>query len=92
MKDWASALYRAVDKLLPRDELFAEWEKESGLRIDEDRIHYYSVFIDAQYVSISHPMIRRIVGLDGKIDISLVRLAMGFPFHCQHHGLEILGI
>lgn len=91
MKDWASALYRGVDNLLPREELFAEWEKESGLRIDLERIHYYSVFIDAQYVSISHPMIRRIVELDGKIDISLVRLGMGFPFHCQHHGLEILG-
>lgn len=92
MKDWASALYRGVDNLLPREELFAEWEKESGFRIDLDRIHYYSVFIDAQYVSISHPMIRRIVELDGKIDISLVRLGMGFPFHCQHHGLGLLGI
>jgi aminoglycoside phosphotransferase (APT) family kinase protein len=92
MKDWASALYRGVDNLLPREELFAEWEKESGLRIDEDRIRYYSVFIDAQYVSISHPMIRRIVERDGVIDISLVRLAMGFPFHCQHHGLQALGI
>ncbi|MBK6451068.1 MAG: phosphotransferase family protein [Proteobacteria bacterium] len=92
MKDWASALYRGVDNLLPREELFAEWEKESGLKIDRDRIHYYGVFIDAQYVSISHPMIRRIVELDGKIDISLVRLGMGFPFHCQHHGLEMLGV
>jgi aminoglycoside phosphotransferase (APT) family kinase protein len=91
MKDWASALYRGVDNLLPREELFAEWEEESGLKIDEERIHYYSVFIDAQYVSISHPMIRRIVDLDGRIDISLVRLAMGFPFHCQHHGLRALG-
>ena len=37
MKDWASALFRGVDNLLPREELFAEWEKESGLRIDQDR-------------------------------------------------------
>jgi aminoglycoside phosphotransferase (APT) family kinase protein len=91
MKDWASALYRGVDNLLPRAELFAAYEEASGIEIDEERIHYYTVFIDAQYVSISHPMVRRIAELDGRIDISLARLAMGFPFHCQHDGLRAIG-
>lgn len=91
MKDWASALYRGVDNLMSRDELFAIYEAASGLRIDEERIHYYTVFIDAQYVSISHPMVERIVAHDGAMDISLVRLAMGFPFHCQDDGLASIG-
>jgi len=89
MKDWASALYRGVDNLLPREDLFAEWEKESGLRIDEERIHYYSVFIDAQYVSISHPMIRRIVDLDGRIEHQPRPTRDGLPVPCQHHGLKV---
>lgn len=90
MKDWASALYRGVDNLLPREELFAAYEAESGLRVDLDRVEYYTVFIDAQYVAISHPVVGRIAALDGQMDISLARLAMGFPFHCQHHGLQAL--
>lgn len=91
MKDWSSALYRGVDNLLPKQELFEIYERESGISIDEERIHYYTVFIDAQYVSISHPMVRRIVEHDGQMDIALVRLAMGFPFDCQDDGLRAIG-
>jgi len=30
--------------LLPTDELYAEYERTSGLRVDPKRLHYYSVF------------------------------------------------
>lgn len=91
MKDWASALYRGVDNLLPKEDMFEIYERESGLKIDEDRIRYYTVFIDAQYVSISHPMVERIVEHNGEMDIALVRLALGFPFNCQDDGLREIG-
>ncbi|WP_319409375.1 hypothetical protein [uncultured Desulfosarcina sp.] len=38
MKDLASALYRGVDNLIPRNELFAAYEEESGLKVDQDNV------------------------------------------------------
>ncbi len=91
MKDWASALWRGVDNLLPREELFEAYEQESGITIDEERIRYYTVFIDAQYICTSHPLVRRINELDGAVDITFARLGMGIPFHCQDDGLRAIG-
>jgi aminoglycoside phosphotransferase (APT) family kinase protein len=90
MKDWASALWRGVDHLLPRDELFEIYEQESSIPIDEERIRYYTVFIDVQYVCTSHPVLRRLAeGQD--MDITFTRLGLGIPYHCLHDGLETIG-
>lgn len=88
MKDWAAALYRGVDNLLPKEEMFRIYEAESGLRVDPDRIHYYSVFIDVSNISVSHPVVKRVIEQDGLVDIALVRLAMGFPFQGQVDGIR----
>lgn len=90
MKDWASALWRGADALLPREEMFAVYEKASGLRIDEDRINYYSVFIDAEYVCTSFPLLNQF-GLDETRDATFARLGMGVPYMCMDHGLRTIG-
>ncbi|MDA8280017.1 MAG: phosphotransferase family protein [Actinomycetota bacterium] len=90
MKDWASALWRGVDALAPRDMLFEAYERASGLRIDEDRIRYYSVFIDAEYVGTSFPLLSEL-GPDHTRDATFVRLGIGVPYMCMEHGLRTIG-
>jgi aminoglycoside phosphotransferase (APT) family kinase protein len=90
MKDWASALWRGADALVPREELFAEYERASGLRVDLDRIHYYSVFIDVEYVCTSFPLLGQLHA-DGDRDATFARLGMGVPYSCMDHGLSAIG-
>lgn len=90
MKDWASALWRGVDSLAPRDEMFDAYERASGLKIDEDRIRYYSVFIDAEYVGTSFPLLSEF-GPDRVRDATFARLGMGVPYMCMDHGLRTIG-
>lgn len=90
MKDWASALWRGVDSLAPREELFEAYERASGLRIDEERIEYYSVFIDAEYVGTSFPLLAEF-GPKSVRDATFARLGMGVPYMCMDHGLRTIG-
>lgn len=90
MKDWASALWRGADALLPREEMFEAYEKAGGPRIDEERIHYYSVFIDAEYVCTSFPLLSEF-GPQGVRDATFARLGMGVPYMCMDHGLGAIG-
>jgi aminoglycoside phosphotransferase (APT) family kinase protein len=90
MKDWASALWRGVDSLAPRADLFAAYEEVSGLTVDEDRIRYYSVFIDAEYVGTSFPLLSDF--RSGTVrDATFVRLGLGVPYMCMDHGLRTIG-
>ena len=90
MKDWASGLWRAVDNLLPRDEMFSIYTEASGIPIDEERIRYYTAFIDAQYVCTSHPVLERFGG-DEPPDVTFARLGLGIPWYCMDHGLRSIG-
>ncbi len=90
MKDWASALWRGVDSLLPREEMFSIYERASGLTVDEERIEYYSVFIDAEYVCTSFPLLSEF-GPDRTRDATFARLGMGVPYYCMDHGLRTIG-
>ncbi|WP_433496592.1 phosphotransferase family protein [Sphaerimonospora sp. CA-214678] len=90
MKDWASALWRGADALLPREEMFEAYEKAGGPPIDEERIRYYSVFIDAEYICTSFPLLSEF-GPDGVRDATFVRLGMGVPYMCMDHGLRTIG-
>lgn len=85
MKDWAFALWRGVDSLLPRDELFRIYAERSGLTVDEDAIAYYHPFINMMNVCTSSALIPQI--LDGRFDdVTFARLAMGMPFQCLVEG------
>jgi len=90
MKDWASALWRGVDSLAPREALFEAYEHASGLKIDEERIRYYSVFIDTEYVGTSFPLLSEF-GQDAVRDATFARLGMGVPYMCMDHGLRTIG-
>lgn len=89
MKDWAFALWRGADSLLPREEMFRIYEERSGLRVDLDAIEYYKPFIDAMNVLTSSSLIPRI--LDGTFDdVTFARLAMGMPFQCLEDGFPTI--
>lgn len=85
MKDWAFALWRGADSLLPREEMFEIYEAASGLKVDLDAIAYYRPFINVMNVLTSSSLIPKIV--DGRFgDITFARLAMGMPFQCLEDG------
>lgn len=89
MKDWAFALWRGADSLLPRDEMFRIYEERSGLAVDLDAVAYYQPFINALNVLTSSSMIPRI--LDGSFeDVTFARLAMGMPFQCLEDGFPAI--
>ncbi|MEV0185356.1 phosphotransferase family protein [Streptomyces sp. NPDC050625] len=90
MKDWASALWRGADALLPREEMFEVYEKAGGPRVDEERIMYYSVFIDAEYICTSFPLLGEF-GPDRARDATIARLGLGVPYMCMDHGLRAIG-
>ncbi|MGI5508458.1 phosphotransferase family protein [Streptomyces sp. CA-106131] len=90
MKDWASALWRGADALLPREDMFEVYEKASGLRVDEERIAYYSVFIDTEYVCTSFPLLSEF-GPGRARNATFARLGMGVPYLCMDHGLRTIG-
>jgi aminoglycoside phosphotransferase (APT) family kinase protein len=85
MKDWAFAIWRGADSLLPREEMFEIYESSSGLKVDTDVVDYYRPFINAMNVLTSASLIPQIV--DGHFgDITFARLAMGMPFQCLEDG------
>lgn len=90
MKDWASALWRGADALLPREEMFAAYEKAGGPRVDEKRIAYYSVFINTEYICTSFPLLSEF-GRGRVRDATFVRLGMGVPYMCMDQGLRAIG-
>jgi aminoglycoside phosphotransferase (APT) family kinase protein len=90
MKDWAAGFMRGLDTLLPREQLFAAYEQASGITVDEERIRYHSVFLNAQYALLAQPTIRQVLDLHGAVDISVVQVNIGFPFGCQQEALRLM--
>lgn len=90
MKDWASALFRGVDSLADRDTLFRAYEQASGLHVDVDRIRYYTVFICAEYICTSFPLVSQF-GQDQTRDATFARLGIGTPYRCMKLALDAIG-
>ncbi|HLN05382.1 MAG TPA: phosphotransferase family protein [Acidimicrobiales bacterium] len=90
MKDWASALWRSVDALLPAEELFEIYTEASGIPVNSDAIRYYLAFYDVECVCTSHPVVGEFLG-GRTADATFARLALGIPFYCQDHALRTLG-
>jgi aminoglycoside phosphotransferase (APT) family kinase protein len=90
MKDWAAGFMRGIDQLLPRGDLFAIYEEKSGISIDEARIHYHSVFLNAQYALLTQPTVQQILGRNGSADISVVQANLGFSIGCQQEALRLI--
>ncbi len=90
-KDWASALWRDIEILLPRDELFRHYEKVSGLKINEEAVKYYTVWINNEYATIcNHPLSRNYIGKEKK-DATLAALSFRIVHGCLNRGLEAMG-
>jgi aminoglycoside phosphotransferase (APT) family kinase protein len=90
MKDWASAFMRGVQNLLPKDELFAHYERAGGIPIDERSIDYYTAFISAQYSVLASPLLRRIEDEGGRVDVTVPRNCVGMPYQLELDALEIV--
>lgn len=90
MKDWASALWRGVDSLLPREELFAIYEQESGIPIRQESIDYYTAFYCTECVCTSHPVLKDLIG-DNTADVTFARLGLGIPWYCIDYAYTTMG-
>ena len=90
-KDWASALWRDIELLLPREELFRHYEKVGGLKVNEEAVNYYTVWINNEYATIcNHPLARNYIGKKDK-DGSIAALALRIVHGCLSSGLETMG-
>ena len=60
------------------------------IRIDEERVRYYTAFIDAEYVCTSYPVLREFTTGDTR-EVTFARLGLGVPYYCLDHGLRTIG-
>lgn len=90
MKDLAAAIWRGIESLISLDELFSIYEERSGIEILQESIEYYYVFIDAQYPSISLPVLSRFAD-ERSPDVTFARLGLGVPYRCLDLGLRAIG-
>ena len=91
LKDWASALWRGVGNLLPKEELFRHYEKVSGIKVDEETVHYYTVWINTEYATICNfPLRSNYLGKDEK-DATIASLALNIVYGCLDAGLREIG-
>jgi aminoglycoside phosphotransferase (APT) family kinase protein len=87
MKDIAAAIWRGIESIIPLDELVEVYEKRSGIRVDEESVAYYSVFIDAQYSATSGSVLR-LFAADPPPDITFARMGLGIMYQCLDRGLR----
>ncbi len=78
MMDWAAALTRGLDHLIPRDEAFEIYERESGIAIDLERIDYCTL-VAAASCFCWHPLLRDLSGGVPQ-DAALTRLGVGLTW------------
>lgn len=89
MKDIASALWRGVEGLIDRDELFAIYEETSGIPVREESIAYYTTFMNVESTCNSHAVVRAFS--ERTPEITFARLGLGIPFSCQDLALRSIG-
>lgn len=90
MKDLAAALWRGIESIISKDELYSIYEARSGIEICEESIEYYHVFIDAQYATMSGSVLRGFAQ-EKAPDITFARLGLGIPYRCLDLGLRGVG-
>lgn len=90
MKDIAAALWRGVDALIPKEELYDVYQARSGIEIVQENVDYYDVFIDAQYTSTSSSVFTYFTP-ESVPDITFARLGLGISYRCLDLGLRAIG-
>ncbi len=87
MKDLAAALWRGIEGIIPKDELFSIYRERSGIEILEENIAYYEVFIDALYATTSGSVLRRF-SQEPPPDVTFARMGFGIAYQCLDRGLR----
>ena len=90
MKDIAAALWRGLEALVPKEEIYEVYEQRAGYPIIQENVDYYHVFIDAQNVSNTSSVFRYFAG-DNPPDISFARMGLGISYRCLDLGLTAIG-
>jgi aminoglycoside phosphotransferase (APT) family kinase protein len=91
MKDIAAALWRGIEDIVPKDDFYSIYEQRSGIRIDEESVAYYGVFIDAQYTTMSSTVFERFTA-EAVPDITFARLGLGISYRCLDLGFRAIGV
>jgi len=89
MKDWAFALWRGIEGLLPREEMFAIYSEASGIPIDANRLHYYEVFVQVESCCNTLPVLRGFHAPDTR-EVTFARMGMGIPYSCMAEAMRAL--
>jgi aminoglycoside phosphotransferase (APT) family kinase protein len=89
MKDIAAALWRGLESLISRDDLYEVYEARSGLTILQENVDYYDVFIDAQYTATSGSVMSYFKP-ESVPDITFARLGLGISYRCLDLGLRAI--
>lgn len=89
MKDIAAALWRGIEALISKDELYEIYQARSGLEIVQENIDYYNVFIDAQYTTTSSSVFAYFTA-DSVPDVTFARLGLGISYRCLDLGLRAI--
>ena len=87
MKDIAAALWRGLETLISREDLYEVYEARSGLTILPENVDYYDVFIDAQYTATSGSVMSYFKP-ESVPDITFARLGLGISYRCLDLGLR----
>ncbi|MBI4300413.1 MAG: phosphotransferase family protein [Chloroflexi bacterium] len=91
LKDWASALWRGVGSLLPREELFRRYEEVSGIKVNEESVRYYTIFINTEYTTTCNfPLKNNYLPSKDK-DATIASLTLSVPYVCPDRGLREMG-
>ena len=91
MKDIAAALWRGIEDIVSKDELYSIYQERSGIPIDERSVEYYSAFIDAQYTTTSASVFQLFTP-DSVPDVTFARLGLGISYRCLDLGLRAIGV
>lgn len=90
MKDIAAALWRGIDALISKEELYEVYQERSGIEIVQESVDYYDVFIDAQYASTSSSVFTYFTP-ESVPDVTFARLGLGISYRCLDLGLRAIG-
>lgn len=90
MKDIAAALWRGIESLISKEELYEVYRARSGLEILQENVDYYHVFIDAQYTITSSSVFTYFTP-ESVPDVTFARLGLGISYRCLDLGLNAIG-
>lgn len=90
MKDISAALWRGIEAMISKEELYEVYEARSGIEIVEENIDYYNVFINAQNTTTTSSVFTHFTA-ESVPDVTFARLGLGISYRCLDLGLRAIG-